>query len=76
MNLYFKNSYGQYRLVNNNINSDNAINKIKEYVHKLNPDFQIYYIRSWPIPEGTMYDVGSHTEFFILTYQNLQKGKV
>jgi len=27
--------------------------------------FQSYYVRTWDVREGTMYDVGSHTEFFL-----------
>lgn len=29
-------------------------------------DFKIYYVRSWNEPGRTVFDVGSHTEFFHL----------
>lgn len=64
-NLYFKRSTGEMVLVEKNV--DNPIPKIKEYIKKLNPKYEIHYIRSWTREDGvTMYDVGSHTEFFHL----------
>lgn len=36
------------------------------YVEKLNPNFYVYYVRSWTLDENTTkFDVGSHTEFFV-----------
>lgn len=63
-NLYFIRSNGEKRLVTENINKETIMNHIHEYVASLNPNFKIYYFRSWEEDGGTMYDVGSHTEFF------------
>ena len=69
MNLYFLSSNGEKRLVASNINAeDNVYTLIENYVKELNPDFKIYYIRSWGNvdKDGITYDVGSHSEFFLL----------
>jgi hypothetical protein len=71
-NLYFIRSNGEKRLVRENINPDIAIAYINEYVAQLNPNYEIYYIRSWGDLDknGITYDVGSHTEFFKLVDEN------
>ena len=66
MNLYFIRSNGEKRLVRENIDPEKAIGYINEYTHSLNPNYKIYYIRSWEENSGTMYDVGSYTEFFFV----------
>lgn len=63
-NLYFIRSNGEKRLIRENIDPDNAMGYINEYTYSLNPNFKIYYFRSWEEDGGIMYDVGSHTEFF------------
>lgn len=67
-NLYFIRSNGEQRLVRENIDPEAATGYIQEYVATLNSNFKIYYIRSWYSEDykGTMYDVGSHTEFFLV----------
>ena len=65
-NLYFIRSNGEKRLVRENIDPETAMGYINEYTHSLNPNYKIYYIRTWESEEGTMYDVGSHTEFFLV----------
>lgn len=65
-NLYFIRSNGERILVEPKIKEDNTIKFIKKFVKEKNPNFEIYYIRSWKTEEGIMYDVGSHTEFFLL----------
>ena len=65
-NLYFIRSNGEKRLVRENIDPETAIGYINEYIATLNPNFKVYYIRTWETEEGTMYDVGSHTEFFLV----------
>ena len=67
-NLYFLASNGDKRLVKTNVEPKTAFKHIGEYVKKLNPNYEIYYIRSWYSEDckGTIYDVGSHTEFFLL----------
>lgn len=65
-NLYFIRSNGEKRLVRENIDPETAMGYINEYIATINPNFKIYYIRTWETEEGTMYDVGSHTEFFLV----------
>lgn len=68
MNLYFIRSNGEKRLVKESVKPEAVIKEIKAYTHSLNPNYKIYYYRSWYSEDhkGTMYDVGSHTEFFVL----------
>ena len=65
MRLVFKNAWGQEKLVKADVTEDELFKCIKDYVHNLNPNFEIYYMRSWGENPVT-YDVGSHTEFFLL----------
>ena len=65
-NLYFIRSNGERILVEPKTKEDNTIKFIKKFVKEKNPNFEIYYIRSWKTEEGITYDVGSHTEFFLL----------
>lgn len=68
MTLYFKSSRGEKRLVKENISQENAIPIICDYVKSLNPNYTIYYIRSWEDEDKNIhYDVGSWSEFFILS---------
>lgn len=64
-NLYFIRSNGEYLLVEPKVEEKDTIKFIKKFIKEKNPDFEIYYIRSWETKEGTMFDVGSHTEFFL-----------
>lgn len=61
--LFFKNQRGNFRLVKNDICENDVPNEITHFVYKLNPKFNIHYIRIWG-EEEKIYDVGSHTEFF------------
>lgn len=67
-NLYFIRSNGEKRLVRENIDPETAMGYINEYIATLNPNFKVYYVRTWYSEDhkGTMYDVGSHTEFFLV----------
>ena len=62
-NLYFINSRGEYRLLYENVQEKEIHILIQLFLDKHN--FKSYYTRSWNTNEGTMYDVGSHTEFFL-----------
>ena len=65
MKLYFKNSLGKKRLINEIKTEEEALKEIKKFCGERK--FEIYYIRTWEDnEENTVYDVGSHTEFFIL----------
>lgn len=68
--LFFKDSRGNMRLVNSTISEDNIYPEMIKYIEKLNPNFHVYYIRSWDISDNTTkFDVGSHTEFFFFSKQ-------
>lgn len=64
--LYFERSTGEMIFVCQ-CEEEEVFGKISEYVHKINPSYTIYYIRSWDHSDGErIFDVGSHTEFFHL----------
>ena len=62
-NLYFINSRGEYRLLHENVTKKEMFKLIHLFLEEHN--FKSYYTRSWNTDEGTMLDVGSHTEFFL-----------
>lgn len=65
MNLYFRDSYGRKRLLASNLNSKEDIWKhIQGFLDEHN--FKSYYTRVWYADEYTWYDVGSHTEYFMV----------
>ena len=65
MNLYFRDSYGHKRLLASNINSKEDVWKcIQAFLDK--HDFKSYYTRMWYADDYTWYDVGSHTEYFMV----------
>lgn len=65
MNLYFRDSYGRKRLLASNINSKESVWKyIKAFLDE--HDFKSYYTRMWYADGYTWYDVGSHTEYFMV----------
>lgn len=66
MNLIFQHSDGRETIISKTATEENAFIKIKEFVAELNPNYEIYYIRTWETKRGTMFDIGSHTEFFLL----------
>ena len=66
MNLYFLDSRDNKRLVKENVESENAMSYITQFINNLNPTYKIHYYRTWETKDGTMYDVGSHSEFFLL----------
>ena len=72
MTLYFISSSGEKRLVKKGVSSETAMSEISHYINVLNPAYKIYYTRLWYSEDwgGTMYDVGSHSEFFLLVDEN------
>lgn len=65
MKLYFKNSNGERRIIAEPETEDGAVEQIHKFCDDRN--FRIYYIRTWATPKGEkIYDVGSHTEHFVL----------
>ena len=64
MKLYFKNSYGKERVIAEVQNEQEAMKEINKFCKERN--FKIYYTRSWMRNQNEkIYDVGSHSEFFI-----------
>ena len=73
MKLYFENSYGERRLIAQPREQTEVGLEIRRFIDKCNegkPEdkkFHSYYTRIWENEEGlTVYDVGSHVEFFLL----------
>ena len=65
MKLYFENSKGKRRVIAEPQTEENAYEIIHAFCEER--DFAIYYVRTWRDSDGLKwYDVGSHTEFFIL----------
>ena len=64
MKLYFENRYGEERVIAEVQNEQEAMKEIKKFLddHK----YKSYYTRSWIANGRKWYDVGSHSEFFIL----------
>lgn len=64
MKLIFKNSKGEERIVAVPNSEESAL----EFIHAFCEErgFIIYYVRTWREGERKWFDVGSHTEFFIL----------
>lgn len=76
MYLYFQHSNETVSLVSQNATEENVYKLINADVEKRNPKFKVYYIRHWKVKEHEIFDVGSHTEFYILTdilYKNGEK---
>ena len=65
MNLYFRDSHGKRRLLAKDMQSKEEIWKhIQRFLD--DHDFKSYYTRVWYSDGFTWYDVGSHTEFFLV----------
>ena len=62
-NLYFINSRDEYRLLKENVTWSEVFTIIGEFLKEHN--FTWYYTRTWGNENGTILDVGSHTEFFL-----------
>ena len=67
-NIYFIRSNGEYRLLRENVTESQARMIRNQFLDEHN--FKSYYTRSWDTDEGIMYDVGSHTEFFLWGFHN------
>lgn len=64
MKLYFENSYGRRRLIDEPETKEIAMMMIHQFCGERN--FKIYYVRNWIQNGELVYDVGSHSEFFYL----------
>lgn len=67
-NLYFITSRGEYRLLHENVRKEEVFTLIRCFLDE--HDFKSYYTRTWQIEKGTIYDVGSHTEFFLWGFED------
>lgn len=65
MLLMFKDQFGDERFVAEVADEREANVEMMDYIHKLNPSYEVHYVRSWG-EEPVIYDVGSHSEFFHL----------
>lgn len=63
-NLYFQRANGELRFIQK-VDKEEILSAINKEVERLNPNYKIYYVRSWGDDNRITYDVGSHTEFFI-----------
>ena len=66
LTLYFKNSYGIRREIGSGETEKDIYKIINQFLKERN--FKSYYTRSWVSRDNEkekVYDVGSHTEFFI-----------
>lgn len=63
--LYFQNSRGDRRKIGNPNSMDEVSDIISDFLK--NHNYKSYYTRTWKNDNGEIcYDVGSHSEFFIL----------
>lgn len=66
--LYFIRSNGEYKLLRENVTESQARMIIHQFLDEHN--FKSYYTRTWNNGKGTIYDVGSHTEFFLWGFED------
>ena len=64
MNVYFRDSNGKKRFLQNAPTEDFVWKIIKKFLD--DHGFTSYYTRVWYDGEYTWYDVGSHTEYFLV----------
>lgn len=64
MNVYFRDSHGNKRLLKYVDTKEQVWGVIKNFLDDHN--FTSYYTRTWFANGYTWYDVGSHTEFFLV----------
>ena len=62
--LFFQNSKGEERLIAEPLNREEVNKEINKFLDDHN--FKSYYTRVWTENGRLIFDVGSHTEFFIL----------
>ena len=72
MNLYFKDSHGKKRLIASDLQLKE---EVWEHIQKFLDDhnFISHYTRMWYADGYTWYDVGSHTEFFCVDANLMEK---
>lgn len=75
MNLYFEHSNGTVSLVSSEATQENVVKLINQDVESRNKNFKIYYIRSWTVEDITYFDIGSWSEYYLLTDQVFKEGE-
>ena len=76
MKLYFQNSRGVERLIAEPSNREEVVKEINKFLNDHN--YKSYYTRVWEDDDRLVFDVGSHTEFFILegmSFEEWSNGK-
>ena len=71
MKLYFQNSRGVERLIAEPSNREEVVKEINKFLNDHN--YKSYYTRVWEDDDRLVFDVGSHTEFFILEGMNFEE---
>ena len=71
MKLYFQNSRGDERLIAEPSNREEVVKEINKFLNDHN--YKSYYTRVWEDDGRLVFDVGSHTEFFILEGMNFEE---
>lgn len=64
MKLYFENSWGVRRLIGEPETRLGANKMVSDFCKAR--DFEIYYVRNWFENGELWWDVGSHSEFFVV----------
>ena len=64
MKLFFQNSRGKERVIAETSNREEVNKEIDKFLDAHN--FKSYYTRVWEENGRLIFDVGSHTEFFLL----------
>lgn len=72
MKLYFQNSQGKLRVIAEPTSDKECNAAIKQFLDE--HGFKSYYTRTWTDKRNnTWFDVGSHTEFFVSTENDLDE---
>ena len=71
MKLFFQNSKGEERVIAEPSNREDVIKEINKFLDNYN--YKSYYTRVWEEDDRLVFDVGSHTEFFILEGMNFEE---
>lgn len=72
MKLYFEDRFGYRHIVAESTTKEQLIKEMYKFIHKKNPNFKVYYTRSWIDDEGfEVMDVGSHSEFFLIENEEI-----
>lgn len=62
--IYFEDRYGERRLIGARDTDEGVWQVINNFLAQHR--YKVPYVRSWTDDEGTWYDVGSHSEFFLI----------